>query len=79
MNTRFRTFLNVVSVFFAALLALQIGRVLVHSGERRDAALDRHLVFDRPADPTPAASTPRTPGRSLIRQVAHAPSAAPTD
>ena len=66
MNTRIRTFLTVVSLFFAALLAFEIGRTLLHTTDRRTAA-DGHRVVDRPADPLPAANPPRTPGRSLIR------------
>jgi hypothetical protein len=67
LNTRFRAFLTVVSLFFAALLAFEIGRSLLHMTDRRDPAVDAHRVVDRPADPTPAANPPRGPGRSLIR------------
>jgi hypothetical protein len=70
LNTRIRTFLTVVSLFFAALLAFEIGRTLLHTTERRTAA-DGHRVVDRPADPMPAANPPHTPGRSLIRHATH--------
>jgi len=70
LNHRVRVFLTVASLFFAALLVFEIGRTVLHATDRRDPAVDRHRVVDRPAEPAPAAA-PRAPGRSLIRHAAH--------
>jgi hypothetical protein len=71
LNHRVRVFLTVASLFFAALLVFEIGRTMLHAIDRRDPAVDRHRVVDRPAEPAPATGLPRASGRSLIRHAAH--------
>jgi hypothetical protein len=68
VNARIRVFLTVVSLIFAGLLAVQLVGVLLRPADPANPTAKRQQVVDRPAEPAPAANSPRSPaGRGLIR------------